>query len=163
MTTGYFNLPEITKQLFIDGYFLTGDIGMIDGDGKLHLIDRKKNMIELYLEGQSFWVPVANLESKFMECGSIRQMIIHGQRLSTYLIAIVVPLKQNENIEKKILKEFSEIKEKYKLKDYETPQKILVVKKDWTMENGKMTQSGKLKRGPIVQELINEIELIYTQ
>ena len=166
MTPGYFNLPEMTKKTFIDGYFLTGDIGMIDSEGLLHIIDRKKNVIELYLDGQSFWIPISNIESKLIECDKIEKLVIHGQRLSNYLIAIVVPREEYlkfDNIGIEILKDFSKIQQKYELKDFEIPKKILIDNTKWTIENGKLTQSGKLKRGSIIKDKMNEIEMMYTK
>ena len=41
----YFNNPELTAEAIRDGWYHTGDIGFIDEDGFLHLLDRKKNMI----------------------------------------------------------------------------------------------------------------------
>jgi long-chain acyl-CoA synthetase len=42
---GYYNKPEESARDFVDGYFLTGDIGRMDEDGMLYLVDRKKDMI----------------------------------------------------------------------------------------------------------------------
>jgi long-chain acyl-CoA synthetase len=42
---GYWNRPEETAAAFVDGFFLTGDIGRIDADGVVYLVDRKKEMI----------------------------------------------------------------------------------------------------------------------
>ncbi|HQT38200.1 MAG TPA: AMP-binding protein [Acidocella sp.] len=42
---GYYNKPVETAKDFVDGYFLTGDIGKMDADGMLYLVDRKKDMI----------------------------------------------------------------------------------------------------------------------
>jgi long-chain acyl-CoA synthetase len=43
--SGYWNQPELTKQSFVDGFFLTGDIGTMDEDGLFTIVDRKKRMI----------------------------------------------------------------------------------------------------------------------
>jgi long-chain acyl-CoA synthetase len=44
---GYFNRPEETAQVIRDGWFLTGDIGKMDEDGYLYLVDRAKDMINV--------------------------------------------------------------------------------------------------------------------
>lgn len=45
VTKGYWNAPQETAAAFVDGYFLTGDIGYMDEDGWFYLVDRKKDMI----------------------------------------------------------------------------------------------------------------------
>ena len=46
VAAGYWNMPEETKKSFLeDGRFLTGDIGFIDKDGRLSIVDRKKEMV----------------------------------------------------------------------------------------------------------------------
>ena len=45
VTSGYWNRPEETAAAFVDGYFLTGDIGTMDADGYFFIVDRKKDMI----------------------------------------------------------------------------------------------------------------------
>lgn len=42
---GYYNRPDLTAQAIRDGWLFTGDLGMADADGYLHLVDRKKDMI----------------------------------------------------------------------------------------------------------------------
>ncbi len=43
--SGYFRQPEASAQTFVDGWVLTGDLGRIDGEGVLHYVDRKKDVI----------------------------------------------------------------------------------------------------------------------
>ena len=45
VTKGYWNKPKETAESFVDGRFLTGDIGYMDDDGYFFLVDRKKDMI----------------------------------------------------------------------------------------------------------------------
>lgn len=46
VAVGYYNQPEIEAATFVDGWFRTGDIGLIDADGYLSVVDRKKDMIK---------------------------------------------------------------------------------------------------------------------
>ncbi|MGH8997950.1 MAG: class I adenylate-forming enzyme family protein [Acidimicrobiia bacterium] len=45
VTPGYWNNPEATRDAFVDGWLRTGDIGVIDEDGLLRMVDRRKDMI----------------------------------------------------------------------------------------------------------------------
>ena len=42
---GYWGLPEATAAAIVDGWFATGDIGLVDGDGYFYIVDRKKDML----------------------------------------------------------------------------------------------------------------------
>ncbi|MBL8542072.1 MAG: AMP-binding protein, partial [Betaproteobacteria bacterium] len=44
--TGYFNRPDLTAQAIRDGWLFTGDLGYVDSEGYLYLVDRKKDMID---------------------------------------------------------------------------------------------------------------------
>jgi acyl-CoA synthetase (AMP-forming)/AMP-acid ligase II len=46
LTPGYYNRPDLTAQALRDGWLHTGDVGFMDGDGYLHLVDRIKDMID---------------------------------------------------------------------------------------------------------------------
>jgi acyl-CoA synthetase (AMP-forming)/AMP-acid ligase II len=45
VTTGYWNLPDETKQAFTDGWLRTGDLAVVDTEGYVNIVDRKKDMI----------------------------------------------------------------------------------------------------------------------
>ena len=45
VTSGYYNKPEENASAFVDGWFATGDIGYMDEEGYLFIVDRKKDMI----------------------------------------------------------------------------------------------------------------------
>jgi long-subunit acyl-CoA synthetase (AMP-forming) len=142
MTKGYFNLKEKTKDLFDnDGYLLTGDIGMLK-DEKLEIIDRKNNLIELYVNGRSEWIAVGNLEFEYLnESKLFHQMYLYGDRMSSHLIAVVV-VKVDVSKEKV----FKEIEMISKLKNLKKPSSVILETEEWTNENNMKTLTGKLKR-----------------
>lgn len=84
-------LTGTIQEAFIGGWYLTGDIGMIDGEKKLHIIDRKKLFLELYVKGRSVWIPTGKVESLFQRSAWIDQLYVHGDRAQDSLIAVAVP------------------------------------------------------------------------
>lgn len=88
MIDGYFKSPEITVEKFVDGYFLTGDIGVMEGD-KVRIIDRRKNMFKL---AQGEFVSPERLEALYVGASyCISQMYVYGNSLQSNILAVVVP------------------------------------------------------------------------
>ena len=89
MINGYFKDPKVTAEKFVDGYFLTGDIGTINEFGKIKIIDRKKNIFKL---SQGEFVSPESLENLYCE-GShfIHQIYVYGNSLHSNIVAVVVP------------------------------------------------------------------------
>lgn len=89
MIDGYFKNPDATAQKFIDGYFLTGDIGVMAAGDKVRIIDRKKNIFKL---AQGEFVSPERLEMMFVGASCcISQMYVYGNSLWSNILAIVVP------------------------------------------------------------------------
>jgi long-chain acyl-CoA synthetase len=74
VTRGYWNAPEETAAAFVDGWFLTGDIGTMDADGYFYLVDRKKDMI---ISG-GFNVYPRTIEEAIYEHASVAEVIVIG-------------------------------------------------------------------------------------
>jgi long-chain acyl-CoA synthetase len=74
VTSGYWNKPEETAAAFVDGYFLTGDIGTMDEDGYFYIVDRKKDMI---LSG-GFNVYPQVIEQAIYEHPSVAEVLVIG-------------------------------------------------------------------------------------
>jgi long-chain acyl-CoA synthetase len=74
VTKGYWNAPQETAAAFVDGYFLTGDIGYMDEDGYFYLVDRKKDMI---LSG-GFNVYPRSIEEAIYEHPDVAEVIVIG-------------------------------------------------------------------------------------
>eukprot|EP00455_Lapot_gusevi_P044509 TRINITY_DN5568_c0_g1_i4.p1 TRINITY_DN5568_c0_g1~~TRINITY_DN5568_c0_g1_i4.p1 ORF type:complete len:239 (-),score=68.83 TRINITY_DN5568_c0_g1_i4:86-778(-) len=87
---GYYKRPDLTADSVRDGWYYTGDIGMIDEQGKLHIIDRVKNVIDLYVDGRSVWVAVGQLETVYQASPWVHQIFLRGERDQEYLVAVIV-------------------------------------------------------------------------
>ena len=71
---GYWNRPEETAKAFVDGFFLTGDVGYVDEDGYFFLVDRKKDMI---ISG-GFNVYPGVIESAIYEHPDVKEVTVIG-------------------------------------------------------------------------------------
>lgn len=156
MAHGYYKFKN-ENDYFKDGYFITGDIGEIE-NGLLKIIDRKKDILELYIDGQSFWLPIQPLEIIFSKSKLIKDIVIHCPRLSSELLAIVVPINKEVKIED-LMKDFNEIGKKESLKIYQIPNKFIIENLEWNIENGFKTHSGKVKRALVVKKYMTEIDM----
>jgi long-chain acyl-CoA synthetase len=74
VTKGYWNAPRETAAAFVDGYLLTGDIGYMDEDGYVYLVDRKKDMI---ISG-GYNVYPRTIEEAIYEHASVAEVIVIG-------------------------------------------------------------------------------------
>jgi len=74
VTPGYWNAPEETAAAFVDGWFLTGDIGYMDEDGYFYLVDRKKDLI---ISG-GFNVYPRAIEEAIYEHPAVAEVIVVG-------------------------------------------------------------------------------------
>ncbi|MEA1985934.1 MAG: long-chain fatty acid--CoA ligase [Candidatus Marinimicrobia bacterium] len=174
---GYYKNPKATKEAFDkDGWFFTGDIGLIDEDKYLKITDRKKNII--VTSGGKNIAP-ANIEQQLSKSRLIDQLIVIGDKRN-FLIAIVVPVQ--EKIEKlasthKIsFNNYEELlnnhliyelvkndidKYQTELSKYEQIKKFILKKDPFSIENGDLTPSIKIKRKVVEERFNNEIELLY--
>ena len=85
---GYWNDEASTAAAIVDGWLHTGDIGHIDGDGHLHITDRKKDII--VLSGGDNVSP-ARIEGVLTQCDEILQAAVFGDDRASGLTAVVVP------------------------------------------------------------------------
>ena len=152
---GYWNNKDETDKVLKDGWLYTGDIGHFENN-YLKITDRKKDII--ITPGGDNISPV-KIENDIVKINFIEQALVYGDN-KPYLIALLVLNKEkkktsNENIIEeidKINKSFSKI---------EKIKKFLVVEDQFTIENGLMTPTLKLKRYKIIQKYKNQLEKLY--
>ncbi len=152
---GYWNNIDETKKVLKDEWLYTGDIGHFENN-YLKITDRKKDI--LITPGGDNISPI-KIENDLLKINFIEQTIVYGDN-KPYLVALLVLNKEKFNISNEII--FKEIELINKnLSKAEKIKKFIVVKDQFTIENGMITPTLKLKRYKIIQKYKNQLENLY--
>ena len=153
---GYWNKKEDTKKAIKDGWLYTGDIGEIDPtDGYLKITDRKKDII-VSAGGDN--ISPAKIENELTNSEAVEQSMVYGDG-KNYLVALVVPSKEFRGNKEKIIEKIHKINEKLTLP--EKIKKFHLIDESFTIENGLLTPTMKIKRNKIVAKYKNILENFY--
>jgi long-chain acyl-CoA synthetase len=163
MMLGYYKQPELNAEVFTaDGFFRTGDLGEVSADGQLKLTGRKK---ELFKTGKGKYVAPAPIENIINEHVMVELSLVSGVgQPSAY--AMVVPA---ESVRPKLAdpafkaefeREMEGVLKKVnsQVADYEQLKMIVVMTKPWSMENGLLTPTMKVKRSRIEAAVSAQVE-----
>ena len=174
---GYYKRPDLTAEVMdAEGFFHTGDIGVMVNDRFLKITDRKKEIFKS--SGGKYIAPQA-LENKFKESQFIEQMMVVGEN-KKYAAALIVPAfaflklwceskgivyESNEDIIKNadvIAKLKAEV-DHYNQNFGQTEQlkKFILLPAEWTPQSGDLTQKLSLKRKVIFERNIEAIDKMY--
>ena len=152
---GYWNNPTETDKVIQNGWLFTGDIGTID-NGYLKITDRKKDI--LITPGGDNISPV-KIESELTKIEFIEQALVYGDN-KPFLVALIVLNNNFKDTDYKIIQEEIE-KINKELTKIEKIKKFLIINNQFSIENGFMTPTLKLKRFKIIQEYKKELEDLY--
>ncbi len=152
---GYWKKDEETKKVLKDGWLYTGDIGHFEKD-YLKITDRKKDI--LITPGGDNISPI-KIENELLKIEFVEQALVYGDN-KPYLVALLVINKEKSNIDERLI--FKEIEKINKnLSNIEKVKKILPIKDQFSIENGLITPTLKLKRYKIIQKYKNYLENLY--
>ena len=176
---GYYNQPEATREAIDpDGWFHTGDIGILDAEGFLRITDRKKDIIVTAGGKNVAPQPIENMvkTSRF-----VSNCVMLGDR-RRFLIMIVVPnldalkawaahkglITGDDRSLLKLPEVASKMDREVRktLRDraqFETPKKLLLVPTDFTVESGELTPTLKVKRRVVERNYAAQIEDLYQE
>ena len=175
--TGYWNQPEATAQAIDrEGWLHTGDIGMFDADGFLHITDRKKHLIVSSGGKNIAPQPIENL---FLTSKYIEQLMLIGDH-RMYLTALIVPdfevikeyadarklayatpadLTRREEIYQLIERDINVIQKD--LANYERVRRFVLLDHQFTVEEGELTPTQKVRRSVVEKRYADVIESMY--
>ena len=153
---GYWNKKEETDKVIIDGWLYTGDIGEIDQeDGYLKITDRKKDII-VNAGGDN--ISPAKIENLITNETEIDQCMVYGDK-KNYLVALIVPSKDFLKEKEKINNIIEKINKKLAL--LEKIKRILLIDENFSIENGLMTPTMKVKRKKVTEKYKDQLEKLY--
>ena len=178
---GYYKRPDLTAQEITDGWYHTGDIGMlVEGknspDKFLKITDRKK---ELFKTSGGKYVAPLPIENKLKESPFIEQVMLIGAE-KKFVGALIVPSFPNlndwarkNNVDgynkeeliqnPKVVEMFRELVETFNkfFNHVEQVKKFELLAHEWSVETGEMTPKLSLKRKVIMEKYRDAIERIY--
>ncbi len=175
---GYRNLPEETAAaLTEDGWLHTGDIGELDSDGYLTITDRKKDLVKT--SGGKYIVP-SQIEGLFKAiCPYVSQAVVVAQSRNFCSMLITLdpdslkawtvggPLADKPYEEVVTSPEVRALIGEYidqlnsRLNRWETIKKFAILPRDFTIDDGELTPSMKIKRRQVEENFSEEIERMY--
>lgn len=176
--SGYYKREDLTKEVFIDGWFHTGDIGQWQADGSLKIIDRKKNIFKL---SQGEYVAVENLENIYGLVPAIDSIWVYGNSFESCLVAVINPSKpaleewaeeagvsgdfeslcENPKVKEYFLAELARVGKEKKLKGFEFIKAVHLDPVPFDMERDLITPTFKKKRPQLLKYYQNAIDNLY--
>jgi len=173
---GYYKEPEMTKAAIDDnGWFHTGDAGMIEPEGQVRITGRKKT---IFKTSMGKYINPEMMENTFKESAFIDSIMVVGEN-QKFAAALVVPdfthlrsycavknipyTTDEEMVSNKILRNRFKVEiDKYNTKfgAYEQIKQFVLIGKEWSVEGGELTASLKMRREFIAekyQSLINKM------
>ena len=153
---GYWNKKEDTKKIIKDGWLYTGDVGEIDSEsGYLKITDRKKDII-VSAGGDN--ISPAKIENQLTNYQAIDQCMVYGDG-KNYLVALIVANREFKEKKEKINEIINKINENLTL--VEKIKKFYLLNENFSIENGMLTPTMKVKRNKVINKYKNILEKFY--
>ncbi|CAI0446855.1 unnamed protein product [Linum tenue] len=178
--SGYHKREDLTREVLVDGWFHTGDIGELQPNGAMKIIDRKKNIFKL---SQGEYVAVENLENTYSRCPLVASIWVYGNSFESFLVAVVVPDKQaieewakqhnvtgdyqalceNQKARNYVLDELNSTGKKHQLKGFEMLKGVHLEPVPFGIERDLVTPTFKLKRPQLLKYYKERVDQLYSE
>jgi long-chain acyl-CoA synthetase len=177
--TGYYKAPDSTKEAFTkDGWFHTGDIGELDRDGYLRITDRKKDLI-VNASGKN--IAPQRIETALRNIPLVSQAVVFGDRRKT-LVALLtldeqaaVEAARDQGWKFDNFKELTALPQMRKhlktelheqmsdFADYEQVRNFAVLPQEFSVDEGEMTATMKIRRNVLKERYAPVIDSLYQE
>jgi len=142
---GYYKEPGLTAECFEDGYLRTGDEGSIDNEGYLTITGRIKDQFKT---SKGKYIMPAPVESKLLQTPELAQVCVVGSGMPNAMALCTL----SENARNHALESLQEtlrqalLAVNKSLEHHEQLSKLIVLAEEWTIQNGLLTPTLKIKR-----------------
>jgi long-chain acyl-CoA synthetase len=148
LSPGYYELPEKTAETFVDGWVHTGDKARVDADGFYYLTGRVKDYFKTI---QGKFVAPAPIEGEFAECQWVEQQCLLGRGYAkTVMVCVLSGIAQQQDptlVEKDLLARVEALNGT--LEKHARIGAVIVCQEPWSIENGVLTPTLKIKRDEV--------------
>ncbi len=148
LAPGYFNNPEKTAETFVDGWVHTGDKAKVDEDGFYYITGRVKDYFKTI---QGKFVAPPPIEGEFAQCQEVEQLCLLGRGYSKTVMVVVLSaraMEQDKNsLEKVLIEQVSRVNAV--VDKHARIGAVIVASEPWTIENGMLTPTLKIKRDEV--------------
>ena len=163
---GYYKRPDLDAQSFTaDGFFKTGDLGSRRPDGQLKITGRLK---ELFKTSKGKYVAPAPIENLLNAHPMIELSMVSGSGFeSAYALVVLAedlrPKLQQNEVRSEVEKALTELlaKVNQEIADYERLKMLVVADQPWSIENGCLTPTMKIKRSHIEYSVQHQLDNWY--
>lgn len=161
---GYYKNPELTAESYTeDGFLKTGDMGEIDAQGRLKITGRVK---ELFKTSKGKYIAPVPIENRLNGHELIEAVCVTGPSFSQPFALVMLPLEEHKKLEQnpgeasRVESEMAQLLAHVngQLEAHEKLSCIVVVKDIWSMENGFLTPTMKIKRNVIEANYLPKAE-----
>lgn len=181
---GYYKRPEINSQVFDEeGWFHSGDIAMWQANGSIRIIDRKKDIFKL---AQGEYISPDKVTAVYQDSSLIGSLFVYGDSFQSFLVGIVIPdeaelrrilrergldeadldfpsMCRSEVVRGVVFEEMDKIASNSSLMGFEKVKNIHLDSEAWTVENGMLTPTMKLKRDHSKNHYKTVIDKLYQE